>query len=146
MGQDSLRHTPKMSQDSPKTDPSARRALHGVLQDANTVQKPRENQWFWHYRLFASDGLWMPQDGPKMAQKRPKRGPRRPKTAPRSPKRRPRALQEGPKMPFESLRGEMRIFIPSVFQPRCLRRPPGGFPDDCSCQVYVRIWFPERDH
>eukprot|EP00959_Pyramimonas_sp_CCMP1952_P368113 7710926-Pyramimonas_sp.AAC.1 len=36
MGQYSLRHTPKRPQDNPKTDPSALRALHGALQDANT--------------------------------------------------------------------------------------------------------------
>ena len=105
MGQDSLRHTSKRPQDSPKTDPSALRALHGALQDAKTLQKPREDQCVWHSRIFASDELWKPQDGPKIAQKSPKRGPRKPKTAPRSPKRRPRALKDGPKTPFESLRG-----------------------------------------
>eukprot|EP00959_Pyramimonas_sp_CCMP1952_P029445 618377-Pyramimonas_sp.AAC.1 len=33
-GKDSFRQTPKRPQDSPKTDPSALRALHGALQDA----------------------------------------------------------------------------------------------------------------
>ena len=105
MGQDSLRHTSKRPQDSPKTDPSALRALHGALQDAKTLQKLRGNQCVWQSRHAASDGLRKPQDGPKMAQESSKRGPRRPKTAPRSPKKRPRALQDGPKTPFESLRG-----------------------------------------
>ena len=105
MAQDSLRHTSKRPRDCPKTDPSALRAFNGTLQDAKILQKPRENQCFRHSRLFASDGLWHPQDGPKLPQESPKRGPRRPKTAPRAAKNAPRTAQDGSKTAFVSLRG-----------------------------------------
>ena len=123
MGQDGLRHTSKRPQNSPKTDPSAIRALHGALQDAKTVQKPRENECVWHPRLFASDEPLGPQDGPNMAQKSPNKGPRKPNTAPRSPKRRPRALQDGPRTPFESFRGGTLIKGPPLFEPWSPRWP-----------------------
>ena len=145
MGQDSLRHTSKRPQDSPKTDPSALRALHGALQDAKTLQTPRGNQGFWHSRLFASDGLWKPQDGPTIAQKSTKRGPRRlqdrtrgaqerSKTAPR---RRLRASEGatgirtpppfepwGPRWPQEASQPLPKALHPALFGPRWLRESP----------------------
>eukprot|EP00959_Pyramimonas_sp_CCMP1952_P371540 7780043-Pyramimonas_sp.AAC.1 len=43
MCQYSLRHASKRPQGSPKTDPSARRVLHGALQHARTPQMLKEN-------------------------------------------------------------------------------------------------------
>ena len=105
MGQDSLRHTPKRPQDCPRRIQVSFEPLTAPSKMPKSFQKPKGNPCFWQSRLFTSDGPLGPQDGPKMAQESPKRGPRRPKVAPRSPKRRPRALQDGPKTPFESLRG-----------------------------------------
>ena len=148
MAQDSLRHTSKRPQDIPKMGPRALRALHGALQDAKTLQKPKENPCFWHSRLFASDGLWKPQDGPKMAQKSPRgarEGRRRLQDRPRgaqersktAPRRRLRASEGatliegpplfepwGPRWPQETSQPLPKTLHPALVGPRWLQESP----------------------
>ena len=94
MAQYILRHTSMRPQGCPKTDPSAFRAFNGTLQDAKIRQKPGENQCVKHSRLFASDGLWKPQDGPREPKEGPKKAQEGPKIAQEAPKSAPRRPQD----------------------------------------------------
>ena len=97
----------KIAQDSPtwfeivfNSPPRALKIAPGRLQvpseppqEASKMPKTFKNivflQCFLHYRLFASDGLLMPQDGSKMPQRGPQDGPRRPQYGPKSAQERP---------------------------------------------------------
>eukprot|EP00959_Pyramimonas_sp_CCMP1952_P210046 4394931-Pyramimonas_sp.AAC.1 len=89
MGHYSLRHAPKRPQGSPKTDPSALRALHGALiktpRDESNVSLTVRFRWALQASRCAQDVPQEAQEGPKKAAGGPNIVQEAPESAPTGP-------------------------------------------------------------